>query len=342
MNKISRALCAVLACIMFSPLTATVAKADPELLIKAGHAAPPSDNQSTPWVRFKEYVEKESNGRIGVEIYGSASMGDCLATAEKVQMGILQMHAGSTSNLTAIIPEWQVFELPYLVMNTLDNKKLFYNEDGTALEGPVYEKMNALMEQKGLKMVWVSPVTFRSMGITRENAHLPSQLEGMKIRVTASPIEREMVKAFGMSPTTMAFGEVYTGLQLGTIDGLGLGVNSMYANKYNEVLSSIIRNKFNAFFMVASINKSYYENLPDWAKPIVEQGFKEAVIYANAQWDLIEEGGAQKFITENIDVHQPTEAEWQEWFALAKPVYDEFSSKLDATWVKTVRDRLEK
>ncbi len=340
MIKFSRFLIAFMACAFVLPINATLAQAAPEILIKIGHNSPSAENQALPWHVFKEYVEKESKGRIGVEIYGSASMGACLESAEKVQMNILQMHAGSTSNLSALIPEWGIFELPYLLQNTLDNEKIFY-ENGK-LGGPVFERMDKLMRAKGLKMIFIMPATFRAMGVIKPDAEVPSDLEGLKIRVTASRIERDSVTAFDMNPTTMAFGEVYTGLQQGTIDGLGLAVDSMYLNKFNEVLKSVITNKFNAFFMVASVNEKFYNKLPSWAKTVVDGGIAAGIKAANEKWDEYEQSGEEKFKADGIEVYHPTAAEMKEWQALTQPVYDKYSKELNQEMLTLVKQRLTK
>lgn len=338
MKKCSRFLLAALLCSVLVPFSATTSFAAPEIIIKAAHNSPAQENQAVPWARFKEYVEAESNGRIAVEIYGGASMGACLESGEKVQMGVLQMHAGSTSNLSAMVPEWGVFELPYILQETLDNEKLFY-ENGK-LGGPVFEKLDKLMLAKGLKIIFITPVTFRALGVIKADAKYPADVEGMKVRVTASRIERDTTLAFNMSPTTMAFGEVYTSLQQGTIDGLGLGVDSMYLNKFNEVLKSIIKNEFNAFFMVASVNPAFYNGLPDWARTIVDDGIAEAMIAGNEQWDVLEARGEAKFIEEGVLVHTPNEEELKAWKALAQPVYDKYAADMDPEWLKLVTDRL--
>ena len=317
-----------------------MASAAPEIIIKAAHNSPPNEDQTIPWDAFKEFVERESNGRISVVVYGGASMGGCLETSEKVQMNILQMNFGSSSNLTAIYPELEVFELPYLVENTLDNIKLFYNKDASKFEGPVYEKLNKAFLDKGMKLVWISPASFRSLGLNKAKVYTPADLKGCKVRATASRIDRGVLQAFGASPVTMSFSEVYTALQLKTVEGVGLNAASMYTNKFHENLKTILKNRYNTFFMIASINKDFYNKLPDWAKDIVNRGCTYAIQTANAKWDSTNQAHENSMLKAGVDIHVPTDAEWKEWKGLAQSVYDQYAKGLDPEWIKVVKTRL--
>lgn len=316
--------------------------ADPEITIKCGHNSPPNEDQTIPWTAFKEFVERESNGRISVVIYGGASMGGCLETSEKVQMNILQMNFASSSNLTAIFPELEVFELPYLVENTLDNVKLFYNADASAFEGPVYEKLNKAFLAKGMRLTWISPASFRAIGTSKENMHHPSDLKGMKIRSTASRLDRAVLEAFGASPVTMSFGDVYSSLQLKTVDGVGLNAASMYTNRFHENMKTVLKNRYNTFFMIASINDKFYQGLPDWAKDIVDRGCTYAIQAANAQWEPLDESYEAEMVKAGVDVYEPTEAEWAEWKKVVADTAAKFEKEFDPAWVKMVKDRLGK
>lgn len=316
--------------------------ATPEITIKCGHNSPPNEDQAIPWHAFKEFVERESQGRISVPVYGGAAMGGCLESAEKVQMNILQMHFGSSSNLTALFPELEVFELPYLVTNVLDNVKLFYNADGTKLEGPVFDRLDKAFRAKGMKITWISPATFRAIGMNVPNVRTPADLKGKKVRSTASRLERAVLSDFGANPVSMSFSEVYTALQLKTVDGIGLGAAAMYTNKFHEILKSVLMNKYNTFFMFASINQKFYDQLPPWAKDIVDRGIVHATLTANAQWDALNNEHIRQLAASGVDVYTPTEAEWIEWKKLTDKTSAEYAKRFDPAWVELVKVQLSK
>lgn len=320
--------------------SAVALAAQPEITIKGAHTVATSNSQHTPWAKFKEVAEKESNGRIFVELFPNGSMGSDNEIMEKVQMGVVQMGHASSSNLTNITPQWGVFELPYLVTDTLDNMKLFY-KDGK-LGGEIFSALDKAMLAKGLKMLWISPASFRGIGLNTPGLRLPDQLKGKKIRCTASAIERDVLKAFGANPVTMGFPEVYTSLQQGTLDGEGLPPDLMYDSKHHEVIKSVVLNKYNVFFLPVSMNAKYYASLPDWAKEVVHKAAYEAVLYANTMWVKMLEEKTGLMVKAGVEIHEPTAEEWKLWEAAAKPAINEHAKLLGAEWVAQVRAQLTK
>lgn len=317
----------------------STASAAPEIILKGAHSTPPSLGQHVPWLKFQEVVEKESNGRIAVEVYHSSQMGSDVEATEKCQLGVIQLASSSTSNLALVVPKWQVFELPYILRNTNDNMKLFYDKDGN-LSGPVYEALAKDMRQKGLHILWVSPVSFRAVGANRAEMSVPDDLKGLKIRVTASPIDRDVLAAFGINPVAMSLSECYTALQQGTIDGVGIPPDSVYSMKYHEVLKSMCMNRYNGFMLIISMNAKYYDKLPDWAKDVVNKGAKAAALRGNEMWDDDLQNAIDKMKEAGVAFHYPTDEEWPLWYKAVEKISHEYESKMDSAWVKTVRQQL--
>lgn len=311
-----------------------------EITIKAAHNTGPGSEQTVPFAKFKEYVERESKGRIEVVVYENTAMGGCLETLEKVQMGLLQMAFGSSSNLSAVVPALEVLELPFLVENTDDNMKLFYDKDGN-LSGPVYERLAKDFDKLGVRIAMISPYSARAIGMNGD-ARTLEDLKGKKLRSTASRIERDVITAFGASPTTISYAECYTALQLKTIDGIGLNPSSFITSKFFENLKSAIFVPYNGFFMIATMNRQFYEGLPDWAKKIVDDGIAVALKEANKEWVAITDDTVKTLNREGIKLHYPTPEEMNVWRQATQGVYDKYAKKVDPEMLKLVKERLGK
>lgn len=311
-----------------------------EITIKAAHNTGPGSEQSVPFAKFKEYVERESKGRIEVVVYENTAMGGCLETLEKVQMGLLQMAFGSSSNLSAVVPALEVLELPFLVENTDDNMKLFYDKDGK-LSGPVYERLAKDFGKLGVRIAMISPYSARALGMNSD-VRTMDDLKGKKLRSTASRIERDVITAFGASPTTISYAECYTALQLKTIDGIGLNPSSFITSKFFENMKSTLFVPYNGFFMIATMNRQFYEGLPDWAKKIVDDGIAVALAEANKEWVAITDATVKKLDKEGIKLHYPTPEEMKGWRQATKGVYDKYAKIVDPEMLKLVKERLGK
>lgn len=307
------------------------------IVIKGAHTASEANAQHTPWAKFKEAAERLSNGAISVEIFPSAMMGNDNEIMEKVQLGALQMGNASSSNITNIVPEFGAFEIPYIITDVHDNMKLFYR-DGK-LGGPVYDYLNDKLLQKNLKLLWVTPASFRGIGAAKPIT-TPDDLNGLKIRSTASPTERASLQAFGANPVAMGFGEVYTALQQGTIDAEGLPPDMMYDSKHHEVVRHVLMNDYNTYFVVTAMDAKFYNNLSDEMRNVVVDAAVEAVEYANERWQPMLDDRIDKMKEAGVEVYYPTVEEMVVWKAKVAHVIDEYSKVIGSDFVATVRESL--
>lgn len=307
------------------------------IIIQGGHTVAATNSQATPWAKFKEVVEKKSGGKVKVEVFPNSMMGNDNEIMEKVQLGALQMGNASTSNISNIFPKFGAFELPYVVTDVLDNMKLFYR-DGK-LGGPVFDVLNKEMLAKNLRIMWISPASFRGIGSTKL-VLVPDDLKGLKVRSTASSIDRAALQAFGANPVAMGFGEVYTALQQGTIDAEGLPPDLMYDMKHQEVVKYVVMNDYNSYMIVCAMNAKFYNDLPKDVQSIVDAAAIEAVKYANEQWTPMLNDRVKKMEAAGVKIHYPTDAEWKLWKAPLKPVVDKFSPVIGSDFVKLVQDTL--
>jgi TRAP-type transport system periplasmic protein len=311
--------------------------AEKSITIKGAHTVAVTNSQHTPWFKFKEVVEKKSNGKVKVEIFPNAMMGSDNEIMEKVQLGAVNMGHASTSNLTNIVPKFGAFELPYVVRDVHDNMKALYRDGKVG--GPVFDILSQEMLAKNLKMLWISPASFRGVGATKP-VKLPDDLKGLKIRCTASPVDREALQAFGANPVAMGFGEVYTALQQGTIDAEGLPPDLMYDMKHHEVIKYVVMNNYNVFLLPVSMNVKYYNGLPKDVQKLVDEASVEAVKYANEQWVVMLNDRVKKMQDAGVKIHYPTKEEWPLWIEKVKPVIEKHTPKIGSDFVKLVKDTL--
>lgn len=306
-----------------------------EIVIKAAHTIAVGNAREVPWAKFKEFVEAKSNGRIEVQLYPNSALGNDNELLEKTQMGAIQVGFCSSSNLTTSVADWAVFDLPYIFSSTNANQKLFYTKDGY-LGGPIFDRLNAQMLKKNIKLLWISPAAFRGIGVNKAGVKTLSDLKGMKIRCTASDVERDAIAAFGANPVAMGFGEIYTALQQKTLDGESLPPDLMYDSKHHEVIKSVLANRFNGFFTIANMNASFYNNLPDWAQKVVDEAAHDAIAYTNEHWDELLNERVEKMKASGVEVYEPSGEELNEWIQATRPIVDEYIKKNGTEWYNIV------
>lgn len=294
-----------------------------ELTIRLAHAVGPSDILALGCDKFKEEVEAKSNGRIKVKIFGNAVLGSDRVTVEAVQNGALDMCASSSPNMANFSKAFFVFDLPYITSPEYQ-ENLYKALDG----GELRDYLVDACAKAGVYPLMFFEYGYRKFVATDRDITDLASMQSMKVRTTDSPVEVEVAKRLGMNPTPIAWGEVYTALQQGTVDAEGNTFSLMYSNKHNEVLKSAIDSRHNYSFHIMLIGKKFWEGLNPEDKGILEAAAKEAVAYQRSISVRTEEEALQKFIDGGVKFHKLTPDERAEFVKQTRPVWDQFKDQI--------------
>ena len=164
-------------------------------------------------IKFAELVKEKTNGQINVKPYfGSALLkGAQLKSPQMVAKGVIDCAYESTINTAAVIPEMDIFSLPFFINNFENLDKMENGETGKAIF--------AAMEEKGLVPLAWGENGFRQITNNKKPIRMPDDLKGLKIRVVGSPIFIDIYKQLGADPVNMNWGDAVTGFQQGVVDG---------------------------------------------------------------------------------------------------------------------------
>ncbi|PIE46441.1 MAG: hypothetical protein CSA42_08555 [Gammaproteobacteria bacterium] len=154
-------------------------------------------------------------------------------------------------------------------------------------------------------------------------------LEGLKVRTTASPVEVDVAKVLGMSPTPIAWGEVYTALQQGTIDSEGNTFPHLFGAKHHEVLRYAMYSYHNYGMQLCVANKKWWDQLDPKAQKIIRESAAEALKYQReVLYPENEKSAYDGFVKNGIKIHKLTDDEMKELKEITRPVWDNYLQKL--------------
>ena len=181
---------------------------------------------------FAAEVEKNTNGRIKIKVFSGSQLGDEKSAIEQVQFGAIDAIRIGAAPLAEFNKQIGVLILPYLYK---DKDQMF-----RVLEGPVGEKIFASLaaDSKIVGLSWVDSGA-RNFYNTKKDVKTPADLKGLKIRVQESKPMMDMVKYLGASPTPMAYGDVYSALQTGVVDGAENNWPSYLSSNHYQVAKHI-------------------------------------------------------------------------------------------------------
>ena len=247
---------------------------------------------------LKETLEEKSDGRIQVELLGGGTMasGDT-ELAELVRAGTVEMVPVPTHALSELveIPEYRVFEMPYLFSS--------WDEIYTVLDSDLAQDWTKpLQEKAGVKVYGGLVKGWLSVGLKGDALETPSDLQGKKVRTMATDMQQGLIKALGGSPTMVAYGELFTAIQQGTVDGSLTATNLYVSDRFAEVVDSLSIIRATAHFHLPTVNLAWYENLPDDLKTVFDECMEDYLTFARdaekqADADAIEQMESEMGVT---------------------------------------------
>ena len=179
---------------------------------------------------------------------------------------------------------------------------------------------------------------YRNFVTTGKEIKNLSDLKNLKVRTTASPVEVAVASAFVMNPTPIAWGEVYTALQQGTVDAEGNTFSLLNDAKHTEVLKFAMNSEHNYSMHILLMNKKKFDSLPADVQELLLKAGQDALAYQRSITVELEAKATEAFVAQGINIHTLTTEERAELVAVAKPVWAKFTNEIPAELVKLVQD----
>ncbi|MEC5325233.1 TRAP transporter substrate-binding protein DctP [Aurantimonas sp. A3-2-R12] len=268
--------------------------------------------------KFKEHVEANSDNTVAIFPFGT--LGETADTTELAQMGAIQFVDLSPGFTGSLIPELQVFLLPYVLPEEPDILADFYKTSET-----INKELAGMYEQQNLHLIDMFPEGEVVM-TTKEAVKAPADLDGVKFRVMTTPLLVETYNAFGATATPLPWGEVFGALQLNMIQGQENPMFFVESTKMYEVTDHITFAGHNTFTTAVAANKAFYDGLSEEDKAVVtaaaDAAYKHIIEY---QKGLQDEALAKiKEAKPSITVTTLTDEERAPFREAAKKVRDKF------------------
>jgi tripartite ATP-independent transporter DctP family solute receptor len=176
---------------------------------------------------FAREVEKRTDGRYKVQNFYSGALGAERESIEALQLGTLDLTMTSTGPVPNFVPDVAILDIPFLFRD--------YAQARAVLDGPIGQDMLQKFEPKGIHGLAWGENGFRNMTNSKHPVMVPEDLKGLKMRTMENPVHIQAYRAFGIIPTPMAFTEVFTALQQGTVDGQENPLSVITAAKLDQV-----------------------------------------------------------------------------------------------------------
>ncbi|WP_306573833.1 TRAP transporter substrate-binding protein [Anaerotruncus massiliensis (ex Togo et al. 2019)] len=244
---------------------------DGAVTLKFGHVLAPGTPQHQGIAKFEELVEERTNGAVQIEIYPSSQLGDERELIEGMQMGTVDGYLGSTATMTAWIPDFMVFDIPFLFDG--------YEHEYKVMDGQLGDKLKEECLPLGVHVLTISDAGFSNIINNGHPIEKPEDAKGMNIRVMESPGLIAYMNALGANPVPMAMSEVFTALQNGTLDGGTWPVVVAYFNKFYTATDYMTLIDPIPTSIMTAMSESAWNSVPEEYHDILTQASIEATAY---------------------------------------------------------------
>ena len=282
--------------------------------IRLGHGLSTSHSVHKGMLFFGERLEEISEGRFKVQIYPSQQLGTERQCLELLQIGSLDMTKVSAGVLENFSPSIKVFGIPYMFK---DKEHTF-----RVLDGPIGDELLAGTEKYWLKGLGYYDSGSRSFYTIDKPIEKPNDLEGLKIRVMESQTAIDMVKSFGGSPTPISWGELYTALQQGVVDGAENNPPSFYLSRHYEVCKYYSIDEHTVHPDLVLMSTHLWTSLNEQEQVWVQKAMDLSVIEQRRLWLESEMESLEAVKAAGVEVSYPDKSKFSD---MSRSVADQYA-----------------
>lgn len=301
----------ILTCIL---ITFSCGQTKKSKILFLGHSLPQSHPVHKGIVYFQEELDKISGGTLKIKIFSDGQLGSEREVVELLQIGSIAITKVSAAVMANFSPDYEVLGVPYLFR---DKKHLF-----DVLEGDVGKDMLEGSSDFLLRGLCFYDAGSRNFYTKTKAVRSPEDLKGLKLRVMNHQMSIDMVNNFGGSATPMAFGELYTALQQGVVDGAENNPPSFVSSNHFEVCKYYTIDEHSSIPDVMVISTKFWDTLSKQEQDWVDQAAKASVVAQKQYWAESVKECFELLAKNNVEVIRPDKSLFQEE---SKALVEEFS-----------------
>ena len=335
MNKLFRGILAVAVCA--AGLSASIAQSQDKwdsapwiegkpITLKAGYNTVRQYPHARAIERFVNRVAERTGENLQIQTFPSEQAGNERQMLDAIVLGNLDIAKVSTGVISTVVPEFGVFDLPYVFRDL--------NHMMATIKSKVGQDLVAKLEARNVKVLFWMEQGTRSFYTASKPVRAPSDLKGMKIRTIASPVMVDTINALGASATPMGFGDLYLGLKSGVVDGAENAPDAIWYAKHYEVAKYFtITNHFRTPVVVV-MNKAKFDALPPEYKEIIMVTAQETQDWAGTLYSQVSAALMSSLQKAGMTI---IDADEQAFRKAVEPVYAKDGEKC-AAQLKAIRD----
>lgn len=304
-----------------------------EHTIKFGIGLAESSPQYRSVEYFGEILDQRTDGRLQVDIFPNSQVGDDNEMMDGLQSGSLEMTYPSTSPAATLVPELAVFDLPFLFPTRESAFEVMDSEIG--------QDMLDSFEGTGIKALYFSENGFRQLTNSQKPIEGPDDISGLKLRVMENDVQVDIWNTLGANPTPMAFGEVFSAMEQGVVDGQENPWSTILTSNFYEVQQhgAETRHVYTPFIIM--ISQEFWDGLSEEDQQIVQEAAQQSGDYERVISEEYDDYSKQQLQEEGMEITEYSDQQMQEFRDATQPVYDKWAPRIGEDLVQEVQTMVE-
>ena len=297
-----------------------------ETTLRIGTVLAPDDPMGQGLEKFATEVAEATGGEVVVEVFHNSQLGDTTEMLDQARAGAAVGTVTDVARLSEFVPSLAIMSAPFLFDSYEEADKFSVSE-------PYLGWGDELAEKAGLVMLASNWYQGARHALTQKPVTVPADLNGVRMRTIGAPIWIETIRAMGAEPTPMPWGEVYSALQLGTLDGAEAQPTAIRGAKLYEVIKNVTKTGHIQLVTALVISADAFEQLSDEHKAIVRELAVENGRYASGLTIEMGDAAMAEVAAAGVTVSEVDLAPFKE---AVMPVYDTLNLTAEAATVREV------
>lgn len=303
------------------------------LTIRFSHVVTEQTPKGLALLRFQRLVQERTGGRIQVQIYPDGQLYGDQDEMQALQLGAVDMLAPSLSKFARIgLPEFELFGLPFLFAKLSDVRRI--------TQGPLGQRLLDRLNQQRWVGLGYFDNGFKQMSANRPLLE-PADFSGLRMRVQASGVIAEQMRALGAQPVTLGFSETRRALATGVVDGTENPISNFWTQRMHEVQSDLSLTEHGYLGYAVVTHQRFWSSVATADRTLLSEALREALAYGNQIADTENDKALAALRTAGTTrIHQPTRVQQERLRAAVQPVHQGLAQRIGAQWIDAVREAL--
>ncbi len=305
-----------------------VATAAAQTTMKISISIAQNSHQGVAIDTFAKEVDKRTGGRYKIQPFYSGSLGGERESIEAVQLGTQELTFSSSGPVPNFVPDAKILDIPFLFRDKAHARAV--------LDGPIGQEMLAKFDSKGFKALAWGENGIRHMTNSKRAVNGPEDLKGLKMRTMENPVHVAAYKGLGIVTTPMAFPEVFTALQQGTVDGQENPLSVIMASKFDQVQKHLTLTGHVYSPGIFLMSKASFDKLSAADKQAFLDAAKEGVKANRARVDEDDAKGVSELRSKGMNVVENVDK--AKFVTMLSPVNAEFEKQFGKANIDRIRN----